>query len=297
MSERYRATARGLSRRSLFASTGLLGVAAFAANALNGPPGVRHVLLRNAYEEITPVVSGPVIRHERVYSAARGREVDVVTILPPGVRVRDLPISILLHGLKGNAHTAAGVGGIGHALATAVTARLTPPFGFVAVDGGDSYWHENHPGDDPMSMLLDEVPHWLAARGHAETPFACTGVSMGGFGAMLYARRRTERGDPVRAVATISPGLLTSWADMRRRNAFASESQWAALDPLRNIGKIGPAPMALWCGDRDKFVHGCREFIARAPLEIASITPGGHTDAYWRTVTPEVVAFLGRHVG
>ncbi|MBF6236508.1 alpha/beta hydrolase [Nocardia otitidiscaviarum] len=297
MSEGCRAVGRGLSRRSLFASTGLLGLAAVGMSAVSPPAGdVRHVLVHNSTEEITATLPGPVVRIERVYSAARGREVDVVTIVPGGVRTDHLPMSILLHGRKGSARTAA-VGGLAEKLAAAVTAGRVPPFGFLAVDGGDNYWHENHRGDDPMSMLLDEVPHWLASRGLAETPFACTGVSMGGFGAMLYARRRTERGNPVRAVAAVSPGLLTSWADMSRRNAFASEAQWGELDPLRNIDKLGPAPMALWCGDRDRFVEGCRRFIAHAPLEIAAITPGGHNDDYWRTVTPDVVRFLGGHVG
>lgn len=125
-------------------------------------------------------------------------------LLPPGRREpRGLPMSILLHGLHGDARHAA-VGNLPEVLAAAVAKGSVPAFGFVAVDGGDNYWHENVPGDDPMAMLLDEVPRWLKERGYGE-PFAVTGVSMGGFGSLLYARRRAERGDPIAAAAAISP--------------------------------------------------------------------------------------------
>lgn len=299
MDEGYKAAARRFSRRSLFASTGLLGLAAVGATGMNAASGdVRQVLHSASFGETTPNQLGPVIRTERVYSAARGREVEIVTILPPGVRVDGLPMSVLLHGRDGNARSAA-VGGLAEVLTAGVLTRLIQPFGFIAVDGGDNYWHRNQSGDDPMAMLLDEVPQWLAERrlgGPGGNPFACTGVSMGGFGAMNYARRRTERGQPANAIATISPGLITSWAEMSKRHAFTDEAQWASLDPLRHIPELGPAPMGLWCGDRDKFIEGCRQFIGRAPLEVASITPGAHTEEYWRTVTPDVIRFLASHI-
>ncbi|MFD1050542.1 hypothetical protein ACFQ1S_35960, partial [Kibdelosporangium lantanae] len=39
---------------------------------------------------------------------------------------------------------------------------------FVALDGGDNYWHENQKGDNSMAMLMEEVPQWLRARGPPE---------------------------------------------------------------------------------------------------------------------------------
>ncbi|MFI6869319.1 alpha/beta hydrolase [Nocardia sp. NPDC050406] len=299
MDEGHKAAARRFSRRSLFAATGLLGLAAVGAAGVNAAPeGVRRVLHSASFEETTPNQLGPVVQTERMYSAARGREVDVVTILPPGVPIGGLPMSLLLHGRNGNAHTAA-VGGLAEVLTVAVMSRLVPPFGFIAVDGGDNYWHRQPSGDDPMAMLVDEVPGWLAARrlgGPGGKPFACTGVSMGGFGAMLYARRTTELGRPVDAIATVSAGLMTSWADMSKRHAFVDVASWAAIDPLRTIDKLGPAPMGVWCGDRDRFIEGNRQFIAQARPEVGLITPGGHTEEYWRTVTPDVVRFLAGHV-
>lgn len=302
MVEDCRAAARTLSRRSLLATTGLVGLAAAGAAVAAGVNAATEdgVQRTQHAEDIGQTAMGPapIISTERVYSKARRCEVDLVTILPPGVPADNIPISLLLHGLHGTARTAA-VGNIADLLAAAAATRLTPAFGFVALDGGDNYWHDHGTGDDPMSMLLDEVPGWLAQRrlaGKNGQPFACTGTSMGGFGALVYARRRTERKSPVNAVATMSPGLLTSWTEMAKRKAFTDADQWAALDPLRNLDKLGPAPVGVWCGDHDRFIEGCRRFIATARPEVGLITPGTHTDEYWRTVTPDVIAFLSRHL-
>ena len=168
-------------------------------------------------------------------------------------------MSILLHGLHGNARYAA-FGGLVEVYTSAVVRGAVRPFGFVAVDGGDNYWHENVPGDDPMAMLLDEVPRWLKERGYGE-PFAVTGVSMGGFGALLYARRRAERGDPIAATAAISPGLITTWPEMAKRKAFKDEGEWASLDPLRHLKSTGLTALGVWIGDRDRFIEGTRQFV------------------------------------
>lgn len=236
----------------------------------------------------------PVVRAERVYSAARGREVDLVTILPAELPTRGLPVCLFLHGLHGNAR-AAFPGGLAEALVRGVARGALPPFAFVAVDGGNNYWHENHVGDNSMAMLLDEVPAWLRDRSLG-APFACAGVSMGGFGALLYARRRNERGDPPAAVAAISPGLMMSWREMSTRRAFKNNQEWAELDPLRNVDKLGGVPVGVWCGTEDHFIEGTRKFIRLASPQVAYTGPGGHGNPFYRKVVPDVLAFLGRHV-
>jgi S-formylglutathione hydrolase FrmB len=235
----------------------------------------------------------PTIRYERVYSAARRREVTLAFYVPAGIAARGIPMSILLHGLHGDARHAA-VGNLAEVLADAVAKGSVPSFGFVAVDGGDNYWHENVAGDDPMRMLLDELPGWLRDRGYGE-PFAVTGVSMGGFGALLYARRRAERGDPIAAAAAISPGLITSWPEMAKRRAFKNEAEWASLDPLRHLRATGSTALGVWIGDRDRFIEGTRRFIREVRPEVGTVKPGGHDDGFYRKVTPDVVRFLAKY--
>jgi pimeloyl-ACP methyl ester carboxylesterase len=219
-------------------------------------------------------------------------------VLPMTAPPRGMPMSLLLHGLGGSARSAAPHGLV-HRLSRAVARGTVPPYGFVAVDGGNDYWHEQHDGDDPMTMLLEEVPGWLRQRGLGGAhglPFACAGISMGGFGTLVYARRRGERNHPLRAIAAISPGLLTDWTAMRRRHAFDGRADWAALDPLRHIEATREVPTAVWCGTEDRFVTGVRRFVRRAHPEQVHITRGRHNDRFFASTVPGVVAFLGKHL-
>jgi S-formylglutathione hydrolase FrmB len=262
-----------------------------------GVAGVGAVLGLTARIDVpAPSAQPAMTKIERVYSAARGREIDFITLVPPNPPV-GLPMSLLLHGLHSSARYAAPTG-LATRLSADVQNQVTPPFGFVAVDGGDSYWHENRPGDDPMAMLLEEVPRWLAARGLGGTtglPFAATGESMGGFGALLYTRRRVERREPPAAVATLAPALITSWQEMSKRDAFHSAADWSSMDPLLHVEELRGIPTAIWCGTEDDFIIGARKYFAEAHPAIAYTAPGIHGDSFNRTVVPSVVGFLGKH--
>ncbi|WP_245378880.1 alpha/beta hydrolase [Kibdelosporangium banguiense] len=269
----------------LTSATGVLPMADMVGNVLGTSPPP------------PPGPDGTIIRYERVYSERRKRQVDMVTILPSSARIRQLPVCLLLHGLHGNARRSAPTG-LARTLVESVSAKQLPPFAFVALDGGDNYWHENQRGDNSMAMLLDEVPRWMKERGLGDAngvPFACAGISMGGFGALLYGRRRNERGHPAQAIAAISPGLLTSWREMSTRKAFKDTAEWASLDPLRNVDKLGQVPVGIWCGTEDHFIEGARKFIKLAKPEVAYTGPGTHGDSFYRRIAPDVLAFLGKH--
>ncbi|MEU3272065.1 alpha/beta hydrolase-fold protein [Saccharomonospora sp. NPDC006951] len=291
----------GFGRRAFLiaGATSGIGIGAATAVGLTGPPSTSTTALRRsagtAYP--TPLVGPGAARSERIYSHARGRYVNLVFVLPVNEPPRGLPMSLLLHGLHGSARTA-GATGLLRRLSSEVTGKQVRPYGFVAVDGGDSYWHQHNPGDDPMAMLLEEIPVWLRERGLGGSdgrPFAVTGTSMGGFGALLYGRRRKERRQPVRAIGAISPALITSWREMRKRNAFDDQADWASMDPLRHITATAGIPTAVWCGTGDAFIPGVREFIKRAKPEIAYTAPGGHNDEFFRTAVPGLIGFLGKY--
>jgi pimeloyl-ACP methyl ester carboxylesterase len=237
---------------------------------------------------------------ERVRSAARGRSVDLITVLPDDLHQPDLPVCLMLHGRLSSAHRTLAGGAMTSFLARATEQGQVPPFAFVAVDGGNTYWHSQPDGDDPMAMLLDEVPRWLAERGLGgpdAQPFACAGVSMGGFGALVYARRRRERGQPLRAVAGISPALFLTWAVMSKRRAFTNAAEWAALDPHRHLNALGNLPVGVWCGTEDHLcIDGTRQFIREAKPVVASLTHGGHDEAFYRKALPDVIRFVGGYL-
>ncbi len=239
---------------------------------------------------------GGAVFAEKRYSRHRGEHVEVVYKLPRQQPPPGLPMVLLLHGRNGSARNA-GPPGLTPELAAAVSDGRIPPFGFVAVDGGNTYWHEYHRGDDPMAMLLEEVPTWLREHGLADRrglPFAAVGTSMGGFGALLYARRRSERRQPVRAVGAIAPAFM-SWQKMRKREAWRSRAEWRSMDPLVNVAATRGIPTGIWCGDKDPFIDGVRAFVRLADPEVVDIDPGRHTGSYFRTTVPGLLRFLGRH--
>lgn len=280
---------RVISRRTLLAS-GL----ALAASGVG---------LRSDADTIAPprvvanLANQPNVLIERVRSEARNRDVNIVTMFPEGVPRRGIPVCLMLHGRFGDARKSAA--DLPVWLTQAVASGAIPPFAFLAVDGGgNSYWHK-HEGDDPMWMLLDEVPRWIAERGLGGDdghPFAVSGISMGGFGALVYARRRHERKIPLRAAGVVSPALITNWPEMRKRMAFTNEQQWASLDPLRHASRLGGVPLGVWCGTGDRFITGTRQFINKVHPEYASTTPGGHNSRYYREALPELIRFIGSHV-
>ncbi|NIJ13296.1 hypothetical protein FHU38_003640 [Saccharomonospora amisosensis] len=288
--KRYRIGRRGLL-------LGALGGIAAGAASFNAGSQSLDWALRRSITLSSPLSGTGFTRLERVYSRARGRWVELALTLPTRNPPAGMPISLLLHGRHGSARTAAPEG-LAQCLAGAVARGRVPPFGFLAVDGGDSYWHEHRPGDDPMGMLLLEVPNWLKElrlSGEGGIPFACAGISMGGFGSLLYARHRAQRRSRLRAVGAISPALLTSWQQMRKRRAFNGPLDWASMDPLRHIQDIGDVPIGVWCGTQDPFISGTRRFISATNPEVAFIAEGKHNGEFFSRVAPGLVAFLGRH--
>ncbi|RJQ71020.1 alpha/beta hydrolase [Pseudonocardiaceae bacterium YIM PH 21723] len=288
-----------ISRRTLLWSAAAAGavVGGTVLSARTGDPTIT-TLKRLAGFDNGPAKPGAV-RIEKVRSRARNRVVDMVTMYPTPDPEPDLPVCLLLHGRFGSARLAS-FGKLPKVLSTLVHNELVPPFALVALDGGpNSYWHRYRPDDDPMEMLLEEFPEWMHERQLGDgngTPFAITGVSMGGFGALVYARRRLEANNPLKAAAVVSPALMTSWNEMKTRNAFADQAAWSALDPLRHIDKLGKLPLGVWCGTEDRFITGTRQFIKAARPQVASTSPGGHNDIYYTHAAPEVVDFLGRYV-
>lgn len=225
---------------------------------------------------------------ERVVSTGRGTTVDLVTMRPAGITGR-LQVCLALHGRSANARTFVDLG-VPDMLNSLVAAGV-PPFAVVAMDGGDNYWVAREPVDDPQKMLVDDLPNWLANRGLVTQPFAAVGISMGGYGALNYARN-----PGLSAVAAVSAALFDTWPDARIRNAFADQARWEETEPLRHLEEISDVSLGVWCGTADPFINEARELIDRAKPRVAAIGPGGHDNIYWRRILPDVLRFAGEHV-
>jgi len=290
---------RWLSRRSvLIAGASGLAVTGLAVGTATGKLPFSQALQRTlGVTSSNPTTQLGSTRVERVYSQARGRMVDLVFILPSKTPPKGLPMSLMLHGLHGNARSAAPTGTLKQ-LASDVARKAVPAFGFVAVDGGDNYWHEVHPGDDPMAMLLEEVPQWLRARGFGGDtgqPFACTGVSMGGFGALLSGLTWPGR---FAAVIGNSPAFWHSYAEAQHVNpgAYGSAAEWNRYgDMLARASSFRGMPASIYIGASDPFEPIVSQLRGRLPdPSVVTIAKGCHDGRFWQTHAPTVIATLSR---
>ncbi|WP_261567359.1 esterase family protein [Frankia gtarii] len=231
--------------------------------------------------------AGPAVVASTTFtSAARRRPVTMVTVTPAGGG-RGLPVCLVLHGRGDDARRAVGLLGLDRLLPAAIDAGVAP-FALAAVDGGETYWHPRASGDDPEAMILDEIRPRLAAAGLRTTRLAALGWSMGGYGALLLARRHP---DLVVAAAASSPAMWRSYG-ASAPGAFDSAADFAA----HRILGTAPAPEVAYridCGDADPFAAVSRRAVADLRPQEHSLGPGGHTPAYWRAVAPAQLAFVG----
>ena len=282
-----------LTGAAVLAGAAALGAAGVATDLLPGSAGIRRRLGWNGPDGVVPAVPRGPVRSQSLASAARGTQVNLVTIVPDGTPAAGLPVLLALHGRGANAHTLVDLG-LPEFLTAAVRAG-TPPFAIAAVDGGDRYWHPT-PGDDPQAMLRDEVPGWLTGTGFGPV-FGALGISMGGFGALLWARGAASSPTPAVAVVAVSPALFPTWGDAKARNVFADEADWAESEPLRHLDALDGSTLGVWCGTEDPFVGPARELATGARAAVARFDAGQHDDGYWRRVLPDALAFAGSAAG
>ena len=286
---------RLLTRRGvLLGALGLTvaGTATGAALISDGKPGeapVRRVVGMSAPDGTVPNVPPCPLSVETVHSVARGLDVNLVIMKPAGSHDSPLPVCLMLHGRGGTARGFIDFG-IPRVLAAAVRDGV-PPFAIAAVDCGEHYFVP-HGADDPLAMLLNEVPGWLSTHGLDASTMAALGISMGSSGALILARHRHD----LRAVAAASPALFRKWSEAKKRNAFTDERQWQDYEPLRHTAELSGIPLGVWCGTEDPFIDSARDLITKTHPEIHSLTRGEHAAGYWLRILPDMLRFVGNHL-
>jgi pimeloyl-ACP methyl ester carboxylesterase len=276
----------GVSRRGLIlGALGAVVVAGGVGEYLEVLPGgvqLHRLLGLTGGTGSEPAVPAATTTVRQFHSAARGRTVDVVTMIPTGADPARLPVCLVLHGRNNNARGMITLG-LPQFLTAAVRSGV-PPFVFVAVDGGDSYWVAKTPSDDPQRMLAFELTGWLTTLGLAPTPSTVLAISMGCFGALVYART-----NPVRRMSLLSPALFQDWTDAQTVHAFAGEQQWAANEPLR---RPAPPNLGIWCGREDPFYPAAHQLADQSRPAIASFPHGQHDDDFWRRMLPLAIPYV-----
>jgi pimeloyl-ACP methyl ester carboxylesterase len=232
------------------------------------------------------------------YSRARRRTVGYTLAFPPGHAAgAGVPLVVMLHGFGAN-HTDALWGMTPQqAVALRIDGARPAPMAMVTVDGGGGYWNP-HPGDDPMSMVMDELIPMCQelGAGRPPNPIGTMGISMGGYGALLLAERFPH---VVKVVAAISPAVWTSFGQAQHANpgAYASAADFAACDVVTHAGELSGTPVRVASGIDDPFHPGVVA-LARAlpPQAVVVISKGCHNGPFFASQEAPSLAFLARHL-
>jgi hypothetical protein len=244
-------------------------------------------------EPTGPTTSG------KFYSAARHRTVGYSVAYPPGHDPGDsLPLVVMLHGFGGNHLTAFSGMQPAQGLALKINGLPLAPMAMVTVDGGGGYWNP-HPVDDPMGMVVNElVPTCQQMRlGVPPNRIATMGISMGGYGAILFAERFPTL---FSAVAAISPAIWTSCRQAHAANAgaFASAADFAACDVVTHAHELDGKPVRVASGSSDPFHPGVAALAAASPPGAKVVfSKGCHTAAFFTAEELPSLQFLSQHLG
>jgi S-formylglutathione hydrolase FrmB len=300
---------RRWSRRTVL-TLGASGLAAVIAAGVVGTELVAHGVLPgqqdlDRLDGACSVASSPLTFSTlgesisgRFYSRSRRRTVGYTVARPPGYRSGDpLPLVVMLHGEGGNHSNA--LAGMSPAQAVALHVGGSPllPMALVTVDGGRGYWNP-HPGDDPLTMVADELIPLCQSMNLGRPPsrIGMMGISMGGYGALLIAEKRPEL---VAAVAAISPAVWTSYSQASAANpaAYATAADFDADDVVTHTATLAGKPVRIASGLHDPFHPGVLALGRALPGgAIVDISQGCHTGGFFVAQEPPSLQFLSKHL-
>jgi enterochelin esterase-like enzyme len=287
----------GLGGIGAVAVTGGTGYALVESETLPGKVRLDRALGRCGDVPAPPPAS---VRTETMtWRSAHRRTTVTATVVPPAANrsPRGLPVVVALHGTGENGSSLVRNLALDHYLPDAVANGGVPPFTLVSVDGGPStYWHPRAAGDDPVGMIVDELLPRLRERGARTDRVGAIGWSMGGYGALVLARRL----GPARTAAVVasSPALFGSYEDAiaTNRRSFDDAADYHRNDLFAALDELEGIPLRVDCGTSDPFADRVREFRDRVRPE-GGLEDGCHDAAFWRRQLRRELAFLGHRLG
>jgi S-formylglutathione hydrolase FrmB len=149
-----------------------------------------------------------------------------------------------------------------------------------------------------MAMVISELIPRCQRLGLGRPPrrIGMMGISMGGYGALLFAERYPHL---IGAVAAISPAIWTSYAQARAANAgaYASAAAFAANDAVTHAASLAGIPVRVASGHDDPFFPGVQALARALPAgAVVDFGNGCHTGPFFLQQEPPSLAFLATHL-
>lgn len=268
------------------------------------------------------VPSGQVLEGLTVPSKILGKDVRYTIYLPPDYQTstRRYPVVYLLHGYTDNDTGWLQFGEINLTADRGIAERQIPPMIIVMPDGGVSWYINDYQNKVRYEdFFFQEFIPYIDAnyRTRPEKEFrGIAGLSMGGWGTLIYALRHPEM---FAAAAAFSPAVWTdeeviTTEDKVYERIFAPlfgpglkgkdrlTAHFRSYNPLDlvktlPVEKIKTVRFYIDCGDDDFLYKGNAALhVAMRDRQIpheCRMRDGGHTWSYWRTGILDGLKFIG----
>ncbi|MEG2371138.1 MAG: alpha/beta hydrolase family protein [Alistipes sp.] len=236
-----------------------------------------------------------------VQSAAMQRDVQMVAVIPDvAMSETPCPVIYLLHGYGGNAYSWSQI--------KPNLPQIADRLGiiFICPSVGNS-WYMNSPVRENSlyeTFMTQELVPFVDAHFRTITDRggrAITGLSMGGYGAMMLAMKHQNL---FGAAGSMSGGLdirpfpdnweLPQLLGEKRNN----KARWASYTPINNISRIKDGELAIIidCGYADFFLEVNKAFhqelLAQGIAHDFYVRPGEHNGSYWGNAVDYQILFF-----
>lgn len=265
---------------------------------------------------------GQVLEGLTVQSKILGKEVRYTIYLPPDYQIssRRYPVVYLLHGYTDNDTAWVQFGEVNRTADKAIAEGVIPPLIIVMPDGGVSWYINDYQNKVRYEdfFFQEFIPYIDATyRTRPQKEFrGIAGLSMGGWGTLIYALRHPEM---FAAAAAFSAAV---WTDEEviatdekvyerifaplfgpglkgKDRLTAHFRSYNPLDLVKTlpVEKIKSVRFYIDCGDDDFLYKGNAALhVAMRDQKIPHeyrVRDGGHTWSYWRTGILEGLKFIG----
>ncbi len=149
-----------------------------------------------------------------------------------------------------------------------------------------------------MAMMINEIIPMCQRHGLGTRPdqIGTIGVSMGGYGAILFAEKFPQT---IRACAAISPAIWTTYAQAHAANpgAYTNAAEFAEYDAVTLTNSLAQTPVRVASGSDDPFHPGVVALIDQLPRHaVTEISGGCHDGAFFASQRHASLLFLGQHL-